>query len=179
MAVDAVVAQPPRRVKRRWEDAAPPAPPLAQVAFLPPPPPGSHPSAGVLNAQLAVARLTGLPAPPIGASPLSFAPTVPSLNPTSSAANDCRLYVGALALEVTSAEVQQLFGVFGPVRVEMFFDPATGKGKGFCFVEFGAPDAAKAVRSVLPSTIRIPVSPQLLTHTDLLNSHAGTVDARI
>ena len=96
-----------------------------------------------------MARLTGLQAPLIGAPPLSLPAAVPSLNPTSSATNDCRLYVGALALEVTSGEVQQLFSVFGPVRVEMFFDPATGKGKGFCFVEFVTAEAAKAVRPLL------------------------------
>ena len=92
-----------RRTKRRWEEA----PPLPVIAKM--------------DAPSSISAVLGgiqLPQQPI-LSTLPVTVTLPSslAMPPSSAVQDCRLYVGALALEVTPAEVQQLFSIFGNVKV--------------------------------------------------------------
>ncbi|RKO94338.1 hypothetical protein BDK51DRAFT_39788 [Blyttiomyces helicus] len=46
------------------------------------------------------------------------------------------IYVGSMNFELTETHVKGLFGQYGHVRnVSMTIDPATGKRKGYCFVE--------------------------------------------
>ena len=50
---------------------------------------------------------------------------------------ECRLYVGSLHYSVTEADVRAIFGGFGTVtRIDMSYEPSTGRSKGYCFVEF-------------------------------------------
>jgi RNA recognition motif-containing protein len=55
-----------------------------------------------------------------------------------------KLYVGNLSFEVTEADLSQLFGQCGQVsEVKIIIDRATGRSKGFGFVEMPNDDEAK------------------------------------
>ena len=58
-----------------------------------------------------------------------------------------RLYVGNLPFETTEADLQELFGRSGTVEtVKVVRDMATGRARGFAFVEMASDDdAQKAV----------------------------------
>jgi RNA recognition motif-containing protein len=58
-----------------------------------------------------------------------------------------KLYVGNLPYETGEAELQELFGRAGTVeRVTVMRDAATGRARGFGFVEMGSDaDAQKAI----------------------------------
>ncbi|MCA1561081.1 MAG: RNA-binding protein, partial [Acidobacteria bacterium] len=58
-----------------------------------------------------------------------------------------KLYVGNLPYETGEAQLQELFGQIGAVdSVQVMRDAATGRARGFAFVEMAsAEDAAKAV----------------------------------
>jgi hypothetical protein len=48
-----------------------------------------------------------------------------------------RLYVGSLSYTVSEVEIRTIFGSIGPIRsLDMSFDPATQRSKGYCFVDF-------------------------------------------
>ncbi|RUS28697.1 hypothetical protein BC938DRAFT_481556 [Jimgerdemannia flammicorona] len=54
-----------------------------------------------------------------------------------------RIYVGSINFELNEAHIKAVFGQFGSIKsVSMSVDPATGKHKGFCFIEFETPEAA-------------------------------------
>jgi cold-inducible RNA-binding protein len=54
-----------------------------------------------------------------------------------------RLFVGNLPYEVGETELQELFGRVGPVEsVTIVRDNATGRARGFGFVEMGTDEAA-------------------------------------
>ncbi|KAI6192304.1 Poly-U binding splicing factor, half-pint family [Aphelenchoides bicaudatus] len=54
-----------------------------------------------------------------------------------------RLYVGSISLEVHEETLRQMFEVYGPVKsLNMCFDTASGRRKGFAFVEYDVPEAA-------------------------------------
>jgi len=56
-----------------------------------------------------------------------------------------KLYVGNLSYSVTSADLELLFGQFGSVKsADVIMDRATGRSKGFGFVEMGGDDEAQA-----------------------------------
>jgi RNA recognition motif-containing protein len=58
-----------------------------------------------------------------------------------------KIYVGSLSFDVTEDDLRAAFEPFGPVEsVSLAKDKATGKSKGFAFVEM--PDRAKAVAAV-------------------------------
>ena len=55
-----------------------------------------------------------------------------------------KLYVGNLNYKVTSSDLQLLLGQFGQVQsAEVIMDRATGRSKGFGFVEMGSEDEAQ------------------------------------
>ncbi|TPX68735.1 hypothetical protein SpCBS45565_g02917 [Spizellomyces sp. 'palustris'] len=55
-----------------------------------------------------------------------------------------RIYVGSINFELTEQHIKAVFNQFGYVKsVSMTIDPATGKHKGFCFVEYEIPEAAE------------------------------------
>ncbi|KNC97463.1 uncharacterized protein SPPG_07380 [Spizellomyces punctatus DAOM BR117] len=55
-----------------------------------------------------------------------------------------RIYVGSINFELTEQHIKAVFNQFGYVKsVSMTIDPATGKHKGFCFVEYEVPEAAE------------------------------------
>lgn len=55
-----------------------------------------------------------------------------------------RLYVGNLAYSVTSDQLRELFGAHGEVaEASVISDRATGRSKGFGFVEMASEDGAK------------------------------------
>eukprot|EP00160_Parvularia_atlantis_P018821 Unigene7126_Nuclearia_a/m.21856 Unigene7126_Nuclearia_a/g.21856 ORF Unigene7126_Nuclearia_a/g.21856 Unigene7126_Nuclearia_a/m.21856 type:complete len:541 (-) Unigene7126_Nuclearia_a:205-1827(-) len=56
-----------------------------------------------------------------------------------------RVYVGSLGLDVSKDDLARVFESFGYVKtVDMSFDSATGKHKGFCFIEYECPEPATA-----------------------------------
>jgi RNA recognition motif-containing protein len=60
------------------------------------------------------------------------------------------LYVGNLSYNVTSASLEELFAQFGAVQsAQVVEDRATGRSKGFGFVEMGDDNAAQqAIRGL-------------------------------
>ena len=55
-----------------------------------------------------------------------------------------RLFVGNLPYEVGETELEELFGRVGPVdSVRVMRDMATGRARGFAFVEMANPDDAQ------------------------------------
>lgn len=61
-----------------------------------------------------------------------------------------KLYVGNLGYDVTSAQLEQLFSQHGTVNsASVIEDRASGRSKGFGFVEMGTNDEAQAAISAL------------------------------
>lgn len=61
-----------------------------------------------------------------------------------------RLYVGNLSYGVSSSDLELLFGQFGTVKsADVIMDRATGRSKGFGFVEMGSDDEANAAIEAL------------------------------
>ncbi|KAG0371066.1 hypothetical protein BC939DRAFT_443835 [Gamsiella multidivaricata] len=55
----------------------------------------------------------------------------------------CRVYVGSISFEATEDDVRQKLSRFGDIKeLVLKVDPATGKHRGFCFVEYQLPEAA-------------------------------------
>jgi RNA-binding protein 39 len=47
-----------------------------------------------------------------------------------------RLYVGSLHFQLTEDEIKQVFEPFGELEfVDLHRDPATGRSKGYCFIQ--------------------------------------------
>jgi len=64
-----------------------------------------------------------------------------------------KLYVGNLPYEVGETELQELFGRVGAVEsVTVMRDQATGRARGFAFVELGSDADAQAAIQQLNST---------------------------
>ena len=62
----------------------------------------------------------------------------------------CKLYVGNLPYETGEVELQTLFARAGNVeRVTVMRDSATGRSRGFAFVEMSADDEAQQAISAL------------------------------
>src|SRR3954463_6328133 len=56
-----------------------------------------------------------------------------------------KLYVGNLSYNVTSSDLEQLFGQHGTVQsAEVISDRETGRSKGFGFVQMGSDEEAQA-----------------------------------
>lgn len=56
-----------------------------------------------------------------------------------------KIYVGNLAYNTNEQELEGFFGTYGEiVHLKLVRDFATGKSKGFCFIEFATPDQAQA-----------------------------------
>jgi len=65
--------------------------------------------------------------------------------PDPALAMACRIYIGSLYYDLTAQDITALFEGFGEVtKCEMQMDPATGRSKGFCFLEFRTPEQAQA-----------------------------------
>lgn len=66
-----------------------------------------------------------------------------------------KLFVGNLPYEITETELQELFGRAGSVQsVSLMRDQATGRARGFAFVEMGSDDEAKtAIRELNASQV--------------------------
>lgn len=61
-----------------------------------------------------------------------------------------KLYVGNLSYSTTEDDIRQLFGAHGtPDSVAVISDRATGRSKGFGFVEFSNDEEARAAMSAL------------------------------
>lgn len=55
----------------------------------------------------------------------------------------CRVYVGSISFEASEDDVRQKLSRFGDIKeLVLKVDPATGKHRGFCFVEYQMPEAA-------------------------------------
>jgi RNA recognition motif-containing protein len=64
-----------------------------------------------------------------------------------------KLYVGNLPYQTGEAELQELFGPFGQVEsVTVMRDQATGRARGFAFVEMGNVEEAQRAAAALNST---------------------------
>ncbi|RCS48219.1 RNA-binding protein, partial [Bremerella cremea] len=56
-----------------------------------------------------------------------------------------KLYCGNLSYDISTADLEQLFGAYGEVRdVQVIVDRDTGRSKGFGFVEMGSDAEAQA-----------------------------------
>ena len=56
-----------------------------------------------------------------------------------------KLYVGNLSYDATENDLQDAFQAFGTVTdVNLITDRATGRSRGFAFVTFATPEAARA-----------------------------------
>lgn len=61
-----------------------------------------------------------------------------------------RLYVGNLAYSVTGDQLREMFGAHGEVKeATVINDNATGRSKGFGFIEMGTEEGAKAAIEAL------------------------------
>ncbi|MDB5322694.1 MAG: recognition motif protein [Phycisphaerales bacterium] len=61
-----------------------------------------------------------------------------------------KIYVGNLSYSTTSSDLEQLFTAHGQVQsAEVISDRATGRSKGFGFVEMGSDDEATAAINAL------------------------------
>lgn len=48
-----------------------------------------------------------------------------------------QLYVGSLHFNLTESDIRQVFEPFGELDfVDLHRDPATGKSKGYCFIQY-------------------------------------------
>jgi RNA recognition motif-containing protein len=60
-----------------------------------------------------------------------------------------RIYIGSINYDLKETDVVSLFSAFGKIqKSEMSIDPATGKSKGFCFIDYeesASADAAQAM----------------------------------
>ena len=66
-----------------------------------------------------------------------------------------KLYCGNLGYDVTSSDLEQLFGEFGEVReAQVVTDRDTGRSKGFGFVEMSTDAGAQAAISGLHDTMQ-------------------------
>jgi RNA recognition motif-containing protein len=64
-----------------------------------------------------------------------------------------KIYVGNLSYSVTSSDLEQLFTPHGQVQsAEVIADRATGRSKGFGFVEMGSDEEAAAAITALNGT---------------------------
>ncbi|KAJ2473354.1 hypothetical protein IWW56_005999 [Coemansia sp. RSA 2131] len=65
-----------------------------------------------------------------------------------------RVYVGSINFELTEEHMRRVFGEFGSVcSVSMARDTATGRHKGFGFVEFDVPEAAALAMDSMDGTM--------------------------
>ena len=78
---------------------------------------------------------------------MGSAPTPRCQQPAMFSMNPNRLFVGNLSFQTTENDLQDLFSQAGVVTsVNLMLDRATGRSRGFAFIEFGtAEEAAKAV----------------------------------
>ena len=61
-----------------------------------------------------------------------------------------KLYVGNLSYDATENDLQDAFQAYGTVTdVNLITDRATGRSRGFAFVTFATPEAAKAALDAL------------------------------
>ena len=61
-----------------------------------------------------------------------------------------RLYVGNLSFSTTGEQLQELFGVHGPVTgVDLIIDKFSGRSRGFGFVTMETAEAAEAAIQAL------------------------------
>ncbi|RKO97735.1 hypothetical protein CXG81DRAFT_23223 [Caulochytrium protostelioides] len=169
-AVDAAVATPVKRSTRPsgWDDReghkkrklrlAAGLSPTGAAGFAPPPSHahsarGGAPMAGPTSATLESGPLAGLAGTPEELSRLAAMRLAASLGLAQQTHADgidprtlsvmSRLYVGNLSFDLDAAQIRTVFSQFGTVRsVSMSTDAATGRHKGFCFVEFETPEAA-------------------------------------
>lgn len=59
-------------------------------------------------------------------------------------AEDRKIFVGGISCEVTNEDLSQHFSQFGEVtQAQVKIDRATGRSRGFAFVEFGSADACR------------------------------------
>lgn len=64
-----------------------------------------------------------------------------------------KIYVGNLSYNTTSSDLEQLFASHGQVQsAEVISDRATGRSKGFGFVEMGSDEEATAAIAALNGT---------------------------
>jgi RNA-binding protein 39 len=90
-----------------------------------------------------------------------------------------RLYVGNLHVNITADDIQDIFGEFGEVDfVDLQRDAQTGLSKGYAFVQFRDPEAAKRAlvqvngRELVGNTIKV----GLVNTTSKLSGTAGDLD---
>jgi cold-inducible RNA-binding protein len=61
-----------------------------------------------------------------------------------------KVYVGNLRYSATEEDLRRLFAPFGTVRfAQVMKDPATGRSRGFGFVEMSTPEEARAAVAAL------------------------------
>ena len=94
--------------------------------------------------QAAVQKLAFLKAQQVLAnSGLNIPIAAPGTTPLKTLEN--RIYVGSLDYNITETEVRAIFSSIGPIRsIDMSYDSALNRSKGYCFIDFEDPAHAKA-----------------------------------
>jgi len=65
-------------------------------------------------------------------------------NEIQKGAEDRKIFVGGISADVTNEDLQSHFSQFGEVtQAQVKIDRATGRSRGFAFVEFGSADACR------------------------------------
>ena len=79
-----------------------------------------------------------------------------------------KLYVGNLPFQTTDQDLQELFGTIGEVAsVNVVTDRATGRARGFAFVEMSDPEAAQRAGGAAAQHQPAPARPQLAARQHL------------
>jgi len=64
--------------------------------------------------------------------------------PPGVTASGAILYVGSLHFNLTESDIRQVFEPFGALEfVDLHRDPATGRSKGYCFIQYKRPEDAR------------------------------------
>lgn len=103
-------------------------------------------------------KLIAAPAPIISTThtPLSTPTTITSLTSMaviSSYANMIifnRIYIGSINFDLTDADIESVFGQFGPLKsIEMMMDPIQKRHRGYGFLEYYYPEAAALAQTTM------------------------------
>jgi len=76
--------------------------------------------------------------------PAKFREQIERIQAEEKKKQQCRVYVGSIPYGLNEEHIKLPFSAFGPiVRIDMPKEPMTNRSKGFCFIEYAEPSAAK------------------------------------
>jgi len=76
--------------------------------------------------------------------PAKFREQIERIQAEEKKKQQCRVYVGSIPYGLSEEHIKLPFSAFGPIiRIDMPKEPMTNRSKGFCFIEYADPSAAK------------------------------------